>query len=164
MDGGLNTPFSQIPLSVFLYIFVRVRSKSISDRTLLPLPPNRSYSEVGKWTLLRRFGFWSHLEETINDVSRHVYYAFIQVYYPSSCTERTLNLNFSTEPNYWIFIYISSGNLCINPRPTRGLFRAHTLVFLRYLLNQCRYHHQTCSTLSPNNFTHCAKMLRSRVS
>ena len=37
------------------------------------------------------------------------------------------------------------------------------LVFLRYLPNQCRYHHQTCSTLSPNNFTHCVKILKSRV-
>ena len=44
-----------------------------------------------------------------------------------------------------------------------GLFRAPPLVFLRYLLNQCRYHHQTCSTLSPNNFTHCVKILKSRV-
>ena len=37
------------------------------------------------------------------------------------------------------------------------------LVFLRYLLNQCRYHHQTCSTLSPNNFTHGVKILKSRI-
>ena len=37
------------------------------------------------------------------------------------------------------------------------------LVFLRYLLNQCMYHHQTCSTLSPNNFTHCVKILKFRV-
>ena len=45
-----------------------------------------------------------------------------------------------------------------------GLFRAPPpLVFLRYLLNQCRYHHQTCSTLSPNNFTHCVKILKSRA-
>ena len=51
-----------------------------------------------------------------------------------------------------------------NPRPTGGgLFRAPPLVFLRYLPNQCRYHHQTCSTLSPNNFTHCVKILKSRV-
>ena len=35
---------------------------------------------------------------------------------------------------------------------------------LRYLLNQCRYQHQTCSTLSPNIFTHCVKILKSRVS
>ena len=28
------------------------------------------------------------------------------------------------------------------------------LVFLRYLLNQCSHHHQTCSTLSRNNFTY----------
>ena len=33
-------------------------------------------------------------------------------------------------------------------------------VFLRYLLNQCRYHHQTCSTLSPNNFTHGVKIFK----
>ena len=38
------------------------------------------------------------------------------------------------------------------------------LVFLRYLLNRCRYHRQTCSTLSPNIFTHCVKILKSRVS
>ena len=44
-----------------------------------------------------------------------------------------------------------------------GLFRAPPLVFLRYLPNQCRYHHQTCSTLSPNNFTHCVRILKSRV-
>ena len=51
--------------------------------------------------------------------------------------------------------------LSIIPRPTGGgLFRAPPLVFLRYLLNQCRYHHQTCSTLSPNNFTHCVKILK----
>ena len=37
------------------------------------------------------------------------------------------------------------------------------LVFLRYLPNQCRYYHQTFSTLSPNNFTHCVKILKSRV-
>ena len=55
--------------------------------------------------------------------------------------------------------------LVVNPRPTGGggLFRAPPLVFLRYLLNQCRYHHQTCSTLSPNNFTHFVKILKSRV-
>ena len=54
-----------------------------------------------------------------------------------------------------------------NPRPTggEGLFRAPPpLVFLRYLLNRCRYHRQTCSTLSPNIFTHCVKILKSRVS
>ena len=45
-----------------------------------------------------------------------------------------------------------------------GLFRAPPLVFLRYLLNRCRYHRQTCSTLSPNIFTHCVKILKSRVS
>ena len=53
----------------------------------------------------------------------------------------------------------------VNPRPTGGgLFRAPPLVFLRYLLNRCRYHRQTCSTLSPNIFTHCVKILKSRVS
>ena len=54
----------------------------------------------------------------------------------------------------------------LNPRPTGGgLFRAPPpLVFLRYLLNRCRYHRQTCSTLSPNIFTHCVKILKSRVS
>ena len=45
-----------------------------------------------------------------------------------------------------------------------GAILSPPLVFLRYLLNQCRYHHQTCSTLSPNNFTHCVKILKSRVS
>ena len=44
-----------------------------------------------------------------------------------------------------------------------GYFEPPPLVFLRYLLNQCRFHHQTCSTLSPNNFTHCVKLLKSRV-
>ena len=34
---------------------------------------------------------------------------------------------------------------------------------MRYLLNRCRYHHQTCSTLSPNNLTHGVKILKSRV-
>ena len=53
----------------------------------------------------------------------------------------------------------------VNPRPTGGgLFRAPPLVFLRYLLHRCRYHRQTCSTLSPNIFTHCVKILKSRVS
>ena len=46
---------------------------------------------------------------------------------------------------------------CFNPRPTGGGGAISSppppLVFLRYLLNQCRYHHQTCSTLSPNIFT-----------
>ena len=45
-----------------------------------------------------------------------------------------------------------------------GLFRAPPLVFLRYLLNWCRYHRQTCSTLPPNIFTHCVKILKFRVS
>ena len=45
-----------------------------------------------------------------------------------------------------------------------GLFRAPPLVFLRYLLNSYRYHRQTCSTLSPNIFTHCVKILKSRLS
>ena len=59
---------------------------------------------------------------------------------------------------------VSACHMDFNPRPTGGgLFRAPPLVFLRYLLNQCRYHHQTCSTLSPNNFTHCVKILKSRV-
>ena len=53
----------------------------------------------------------------------------------------------------------------IIPRPTGGgaISSPPPLVFLRYLLNQCSYHHQTCSTLSPNNFTHCVKILKSRV-
>ena len=51
-----------------------------------------------------------------------------------------------------------------NPRPTGGgAISSPPLVFLRYLLNQCRYHHHTCSTLSPNNLTHCVKILKSRV-
>ena len=46
-----------------------------------------------------------------------------------------------------------------------GLFRAPPpLVFLWYLLNRYRYHRQTCSTLSPNIFTHCVKILKFRVS
>ena len=56
-----------------------------------------------------------------------------------------------------------ASNLPISRAPLGGLFRAPPLVFLGYLLNQCRYHHQTCSTLSPNNFTHCVKILKSRV-
>ena len=44
-----------------------------------------------------------------------------------------------------------------------GAISSPPLVFLRYLLNQCRYHHQTCSTLSPNYFTHCVKILKFRV-
>ena len=59
----------------------------------------------------------------------------------------------------------------VNPRFTGGggglsflSFRAPPLVFLKHLLNQCRYHHQTCSTLSPNKFTYCVKILKSRVS
>ena len=61
---------------------------------------------------------------------------------------------------------IYSHKYTFNPRPTGGggLFRAPPLVFLRYLLNRCRYHRQTCSTLSPNIFTHCVKILKSRVS
>ena len=51
----------------------------------------------------------------------------------------------------------------VHPRPTGGAISSPPLVFLRYLLNQCRYHHQTCSTLSPNIFTHCVKILKSRV-
>ena len=50
---------------------------------------------------------------------------------------------------------------CIfNPRPTGGAILSPPLVFLRYLLTQCRYHHQCCSTLSPNNFTHCVKIFK----
>ena len=45
-----------------------------------------------------------------------------------------------------------------------GAISSPPLVFLRYLLNRCRYHRQTCSTLSPNIFTHCVKILKSRVS
>ena len=53
---------------------------------------------------------------------------------------------------------------CLTRAPLGGgYFEPPPLVFLRYLLNQCRYHHQTCSTLSPNNFTHCVKILKSRV-
>ena len=52
----------------------------------------------------------------------------------------------------------------MNPRPTGGgAISSPPLVFLRYILNQCRYHHQTCITLSPNIFTHCVKILKSRV-
>ena len=49
------------------------------------------------------------------------------------------------------------------PRPTGvcvcvgGGYFEPPLVFLRYLLNQCRHHHKTCSTLSRNNFTHCVQ-------
>ena len=52
-----------------------------------------------------------------------------------------------------------------NPRPTGGgAISSPPLVFLEYLLNRCRYHRQTCSNLSPNIFTHCVKILKSRVS
>ena len=56
--------------------------------------------------------------------------------------------------------------LIVSPRPTGGggAISSPPLVFLRYLLNQCRYHHQTCSTLSPNIFTYFVKILKSRVS
>ena len=47
---------------------------------------------------------------------------------------------------------------------TGGIISSPPLVFLRYLLNQCRYHHQTCCTLSPNHFTHCVKILKYSVS
>ena len=56
------------------------------------------------------------------------------------------------------------GRARVNQRPTAGgAISSPPLVFLRYLLNQCRYHDQTCSTLSPNIFTHCVKILKSRV-
>ena len=65
---------------------------------------------------------------------------------------------------YRLFSFV--GMYTLNPRPTGGggLFRAPPLVFLRYLLNRCRYHRQTCSTFSPNIFTHCVKILMSMVS
>ena len=53
--------------------------------------------------------------------------------------------------NPWILRAASVCGTKFNPRPTGGgYFEPPPLVFLRYLLNQCRYHHQTCSTLSPN--------------
>ena len=66
---------------------------------------------------------------------------------------------------FMFICHIANREAPLNPRPTGGggLFRAPPLVFLQYLLNQCMYHHQTCSTLSPNNFTHCVKILKSRV-
>ena len=54
-------------------------------------------------------------------------------------------------------------HITVNPRPTGGAISSPPLVFLRYLLNRCRYHRQSCSTLSPNIFTHCVKILKSRV-
>ena len=61
--------------------------------------------------------------------------------------------------------YLSKLESLFNPRPTGGGgYFDPPLVFLRYLLKQFRYHHKTCSTLSPNNFTHCVKILKSRVS
>ena len=61
---------------------------------------------------------------------------------------------------------LGAGTVPLTRAPLGGLFRAPPppIAFLRYLLNQCRYHHQTCSTLSPNIFTHCVKILKSRVS
>ena len=63
--------------------------------------------------------------------------------------------------SYWLLMLtrapLGGGAISSPPPPP-------PLVFLRYLLNQCRYHHQTCSTLSPNIFTHCVKILKSRVS
>ena len=50
------------------------------------------------------------------------------------------------------------------PKPHWGDILSPRLVFLRYLLNQCRYDHQTCSTLSPNKFAYCVKILKSRIS
>ena len=38
--------------------------------------------------------------------------------------------------------------MCLIRAPLGGYFEP-PLVFLRYLLNQCRYHHRTCSTLFP---------------
>ena len=62
-------------------------------------------------------------------------------------------------------ISYSGGKHVVNPRPTGGgAISSPPLVFLRYLLNRCRYHRQTCSTLSPNIFTLCVKILKSRVS
>ena len=78
-------------------------------------------------------------------------------------SSRSKNQRRTSPRNYGIlvvFIFLTR----INPRPTGGLFRAPPLVFVRYLLNRCRYHRQTCSTLSPNIFTHCVKILKSRVS
>ena len=48
--------------------------------------------------------------------------------------------------------------------PLGGISSPPPLVFLRYLLNLCRYHYKTCSTLTPNIFTHCVKILKFRVS
>ena len=89
-----------------------------------------------------RMGGASHRSEKIEQWSR----------YSIRCNVRRVSNEISPRP------------CVLNPRPTGGgLFRAPPLVFLWYLLNQCRYLHQTCSTLSPNNFTHCVKILKSRV-
>ena len=76
-----------------------------------------------------------------------------------------LNLYFSAIAND-LHLYFCFGHIAntFNPRPTGGAISSPPLVFLRYLLNRCRYHRQTCSTLSPNIFTHCVKILKSRVS
>ena len=110
---------------------------------------------------------------------------------PGPVSEGSVHGNGSRQPDNWLsaladpFVTVlshgngvivhnfsASPNRLANEQLTRaplgggggGLFRAlPPLVFLRFLLNQCRYHHQTCSTLSPNNFTHCVNILKSRV-
>ena len=60
--------------------------------------------------------------------------------------------------------HVTPLGIMLTRAPTGGYFEPPFSFFLRYLLNQCRYHYQTGSTLSPNNFTHCVKILKSRVS
>ena len=66
-------------------------------------------------------------------------------------------------PSFRGYFHSSVDILHVLTRAPLGGYFEPPLVFLRYLLNRCRYHRQTCSTLSPNIFTHCVKILKFRV-
>ena len=107
----------------------------------------------------------TYTQTHINQAPHNYRYNALPPNHPNSCTHAIhFTFVFITFPMQSIAGLISvSCTTRNNPRPTGGAISSPPLVFLRYLLNQCRYHHQTCSTLSPNNFTHCVKILKSRV-
>ena len=66
-----------------------------------------------------------------------------------------INENGLCSYQYYIFINDSGAFFAddLNPRPTEGAIYSPLLVFLLYLLNQCRYPHQACRTLFRTNVT-----------
>ena len=115
----------------------------------------------GSWTLIFCHGTWSRMPFTMGLWSVPIVVLSPQVVLE---TAPSVFATVQTSRRQCLLVAIPTvfrddlRDDILNPCPTGGGgYFEPPLVFLRYLLNQCKYHHQTCSTLSPSNSTHCVK-------